>query len=971
MANESSYIGIAMGLDVSDLKAGITEANKQIQLANAKFKAAASEMDDWTKSTDGLKAKISQLDTVLQMQQKKLSGLRAEYEKVAKEQGENSEAARRLEIQINNQQSVVNKTERELKNYRETLQGAENGTIDLENASLRGGKAIQKFGNDSKEAENKLEGLNNISKGIGKAFLALGTAVVGAGTALAASSASAASYADNILTMSTVTGVSTDDLQAFNYAAELVDVSLETLTKSMAKNIKSMSTAADGSKTTSEAYEKLGVKITDANGNLRDGETVYWEAIDALGKMSNETERDAVAMELFGKSAQELNPLIEAGADKMQQLTKEAREVGAVMSEEALGSLGAFDDSMQRLKGSAGAAKNALGTVLLPVLQKVADVGTKKITEFTNELNKGDNAVEEFADTAGNVAETAIDMFAKGIAFVVKNAKPLIATVGTATTVFATFSATMAIANTVTATTTALKGLTAGVGLATKAQTVWNAVMSANPIGAVLTAVGLLTAGIAALVISQKNATKHNDLLNESQRATVTAAKDSAEAYKEAKDEATELAAAQSANLDYTEKLWKELQNLATEQGEVAENDKARAQFIINELNEALGTEYSMTGNIIDNYKSMVKAIQDVITTKRAQMLLETYEDTYRTAIEKTAEAEKARAIQAQELAMQEDVVNRKRQEAAEAEAEMLAQTDARYQAHFRMRWNAKLEELKNEEATLAQKQLAYNASEAELYQYYADIGSYEQAHTLLLAGETQEAIQFLNNLGSGFQTVASTAQLAADEQRKILEQQVIDTEVNAVLMKEAYENGVEGVTEEMVKIAREQADAAKEEFKTVGGDITEGVAEGASGKSWVLNGAMSKLVNGAVAAARQAADAHSPSRRARKEIGLPIGQGAGLGVLDAIPEVKKNMRTFNDYIFANLGKTKSGLRVGIAGNGRSVGGSSVGGSNSTVVNAGMTVNYNGNLSRKQLKQLENDNYVALRTRLIAEGGIL
>jgi phage-related minor tail protein len=157
LANENNYIGVAMGLDVSDLKAGIAEANKQIQLANSKFKAASSEMDDWTKSTTGLTAKIEQLDTVLTMQKKKLSGLEAEYEKVSKEQGETSEAARKLQVQIYNQQSVVNKTERELENYRQTLQGVEDGTIDLEKVSIRGGKAIEKAGKQTEEAGDKAE----------------------------------------------------------------------------------------------------------------------------------------------------------------------------------------------------------------------------------------------------------------------------------------------------------------------------------------------------------------------------------------------------------------------------------------------------------------------------------------------------------------------------------------------------------------------------------------------------------------------------------------------------------------------------------------------------------------------------------------------------------------------------------------------------------------------------------------------
>jgi ribosomal protein L12E/L44/L45/RPP1/RPP2 len=84
----------------------------------------------------------------------------------------------------------------------------------------------------------------------------------------------AAAYADEMLTQSTVTGMSVESLQAYSYAADLVDVSLDTLTGSMAKNVKSMSSAADGSAKYADAYARLGVSVTDANGNLRDSEDV-------------------------------------------------------------------------------------------------------------------------------------------------------------------------------------------------------------------------------------------------------------------------------------------------------------------------------------------------------------------------------------------------------------------------------------------------------------------------------------------------------------------------------------------------------------------------------------------------------------------------------------------------------------------------------------------------------------------------
>ncbi len=216
--------------------------------------------------------------------------------------------------------------------------------------------------------------------------------------------------ADNILTMSSVTGMSTDSLQAYQYAAELVDTSLNTLTGSMAKNVRSMSSAQSGTGKMADAYKALGISVTDSNGNLRDSETVYWEAIDALGNVSNETERDALAMQLFGKSAQELNPLIEKGSAGIAALTDEAKRMGAVMSTGSLETLGKFDDSMQRLKSGGTAAKNVLGMVLLPQLQTLADSGVSLLGTFTSGLIEANGDWTKISAVIGTTVGSLVSM---------------------------------------------------------------------------------------------------------------------------------------------------------------------------------------------------------------------------------------------------------------------------------------------------------------------------------------------------------------------------------------------------------------------------------------------------------------------------------------------------------------------------------------------------------------------------------
>lgn len=476
-------------VDISDLKKNITEANRQIKVANATFKAETAGMENWEKNADGLASKLKSLDTVLKSQKSVLSdyedqlerqkkaynenGERAdqlkaklkeladngvskadeEYKKyetalksVMKEQENNQKAAENLELKILNQKAAVGKTQLSIEKYTKAQQELEDESKDAANDLDKVDRSFDEVGDDAQQSATNIDkadrSLENVGKqaksteskfsGLGKViktsvvagFAAMATAVAGGVTALTKATTSAAEYADEINTLSSVTGMSTESIQEYKYAAELVDVSFETLSGSMKKNIKSMSSAKDGAGDAAEAYKKLGVAVTDSEGNMRDSETVYWEAIDALGNIENETERDATAMTLFGKSATELNPLIETGTDNLNKLKTEAQEMGAVMSQDSLDALSNFDDSLQKLKSGASAAKNALGTVLLPQLQDLVDIGVDSLKSFTSEVNAANGDWNKISDIISkNVGKISTEILKKLPTFVEAGSK--------------------------------------------------------------------------------------------------------------------------------------------------------------------------------------------------------------------------------------------------------------------------------------------------------------------------------------------------------------------------------------------------------------------------------------------------------------------------------------------------------------------------------------------------------------------
>lgn len=406
--------GLKIGLEgEKEFKKALSDINSSFKVLGSEMKLVSSQFDKNDNSVEALTARNTVLNKEIEVQKQKIETLRSALKNAADSFGENDKRTQAWQIQLNNAEAALNGMERELKQNNDALDKA---TDELDDAADRADDFGDEIGDAGKEADDaggKFEKLGGICKAVGVAiaasFAAVSAAAVAAGKALVDMAVEGAAYADTVLTESTVTGIATDKLQEYMYAAELVDVSTETLTKSMAKQIKSMKSVQDGSKTMVSAYDALGVSVMDSNGKLRDSDTVYWELIDALGNVENETERDALAMQVLGKSAQELNPLIEAGAGRMKELGDQAREAGYVVSDEMLAAYGALDDNLQYLKVGAEGAKNALGTVLLPVLTELSGTGVDLLSEFTKGIQDANGDIGKMSDVIGEILPKALD----------------------------------------------------------------------------------------------------------------------------------------------------------------------------------------------------------------------------------------------------------------------------------------------------------------------------------------------------------------------------------------------------------------------------------------------------------------------------------------------------------------------------------------------------------------------------------
>ena len=320
-----------------------------------------------------------------------------------------------LEKQIGSTKDKISTLKKELENMKANGVSETNEKYQkLEREILKAENQLERFNKElieTKAAASNIGQLGAKFSKVGKRCAELGNNLRGVSMAAAAVTASiaalavkSAKWADDLNTLSKQYSVSTKNLQLYSAAANLVDVETDTLLKSMQKMKKTMSTAASGSGDAAKAYEQLGVKVADNDGRLRNSNDVFNDTIKALGKMTNETERDAVAMKIFGKSAAQLNPLIEDGGKAYADFTAAMQKHGIqYVDQKTLDQANKFNDTLDRTKALFQQALMVAGTKLAAYLEPTMEKITDKIQDIAGALTRMSPAVMSIVGAVGGV----------------------------------------------------------------------------------------------------------------------------------------------------------------------------------------------------------------------------------------------------------------------------------------------------------------------------------------------------------------------------------------------------------------------------------------------------------------------------------------------------------------------------------------------------------------------------------------
>ena len=373
---------------------------RTMQTAERQMQSVQQEVRALAQSHSDISAYQKQ-QTAVDATQRKLEDLQKQYDNIQKEYEETGESSSALANKMIDKQRQIDTTNQKLEQQTQKLDEMESelreAGIDTEHLTEESARLEDEMDKLGEEMKDLGEEMNEGGKEGAKGFEALGSALVAAGVyeglkKLAAAYAevvsAAQAYADEVQTMSVQYGVAFEDMQTFRYAAELVDVSVETITGSMTKNVKSMGAYQQGTAKTVEAYEKLGVSVENADGSLRDSEDVFWEVIDALGQMTNETERDVTAQTILGRSAMQLNPLIAAGSQTIRAYAQEAQNAGYILSDSMIETLAKLDDAERIQKNNLDALKNTMASAFAPEITKIREVISSVTGEVTVYLQK-------------------------------------------------------------------------------------------------------------------------------------------------------------------------------------------------------------------------------------------------------------------------------------------------------------------------------------------------------------------------------------------------------------------------------------------------------------------------------------------------------------------------------------------------------------------------------------------------------
>lgn len=402
------------------LRRAITEINNGAKVLKSEMNKLTAEYDGNTDSAEFLTQKYDILERQMLTQKDKVEALKQAVADSAEAYGEADSRTQNWIIQLNNAEAALANTYGEMGRTQTAIEDMDKSLDEVSDSTGSAAGGMTSLGDVLDTVADKLgiklpDGISKFTGGLGK--IPASTAAAAAGIAAVVAiviklekklmdvTKETAAAAKELEALSLQTGVSTTDLQAFQYAEDFIGVSSDQLADSLKDLTTKMSDAANGNEETAAKFDQLGVSIYDAQGNLRSSYDVFLDVIDGLGEMSNQAERDALAMSLINESAQQLNPLIEQGSGSLKKYAAEAENVGYILSNDQLKALTAVDEAQNRLLKSQEAVSKQISAEYAPYMSDALNQ-TRELIEKVGTALVDSGAVDAF----GSILDSAVSL---------------------------------------------------------------------------------------------------------------------------------------------------------------------------------------------------------------------------------------------------------------------------------------------------------------------------------------------------------------------------------------------------------------------------------------------------------------------------------------------------------------------------------------------------------------------------------
>ncbi|AMP21455.1 hypothetical protein AZF37_09740 (plasmid) [endosymbiont 'TC1' of Trimyema compressum] len=428
------------------LTQSLKNARQELNLIDSETKKAISGIDGFGKKSKITAARINETTQKIAIQKQHLSSLKTAYDQVVASEGKESRQAKNIQIAMNKTESSINGLNHKLKELKTT-----------------GVSSFNKLQGEANKTQTKF---NRLSIGIGACVAAFGGMALGVGSTI--------NHFREVKAEAQKASMSIENFQTFSKLFGKLGIDSGVLQTSMSKLTGQIRKTDEEGDNATSALNKMGIAILDNNNNLRSSESIYIDTLTSLAGMKNETERNMLAQQLFGRSYSELNPILNQGAEGINKNIKAIKASGSIMDADQVNKMETASMMMDRVSGKLTMFKNKLIAAVVPIIIPFLD---KLITAFTENESKIKNFIQGFADFI-----TAMIPFVPAILAVITGIKGFLIIGNICTMLSALINF--------------IKGLHAVTTIMTAVQWALNVAMSANPIGIIIVAIAALVASI-------------------------------------------------------------------------------------------------------------------------------------------------------------------------------------------------------------------------------------------------------------------------------------------------------------------------------------------------------------------------------------------------------------------------------------------------------------------------------------------